>query len=169
MRRWLLRRVLRLALPGAASATTIVDLGAGLGTDARELERLLAAPAPERRWLLLDAQREMLRRGESEEGGRWAAPHLRAIADVTRLPIRDGAADLVLSVGLLCCVDDAHLDAAARESARILAPGGHLLLAVPRWRGRSDEARTVRTGLVRVGGGRPGHALFRKLQELPPD
>jgi len=152
-----------MALPILGEARLLVDLGAGTGADAEELDRLEPHPGS-RRYLLVDAQSEMLRLGESHrrtgDGSPLAGGAL--VGDVTRLPLRDGSADVVLSLGLLCCVEEAAVPRAIQETTRILAPGGWLILAVPRWRGRADEAATRATGLVRRAGGRPGRAVFQK-------
>lgn len=51
---------------------------------------------------------------------------------VERLPFADGAVDLVFAVTVLCFVADA--DAAVREMARVLRPGGRLVLGeLNRW------------------------------------
>jgi SAM-dependent methyltransferase len=91
-----------------------------------------------------------------------------AMADSVRLPLRDGAADAVLSLGVLCCMEDASLGAAVAEVARVLRPGGWLLLGVPRRRGRSDERRVEEAGLVKRGGERPGIAIFQKRDKGEP-
>ncbi len=50
------------------------------------------------------------------------------VADVSALPLRDGEADLVVSVNVLQHVG--RLDAAVREAGRVLEPGGRLLICV---------------------------------------
>jgi ubiquinone/menaquinone biosynthesis C-methylase UbiE len=163
IRRWQLRRLLRRGVPYLRSPRVILDLGAGTAADAQELEGML--PTRERRrCVLLDAQRAMLTTTPERFALRSArpVPGERVVGDVTRLPFPDGRADVVLSIGLLCCVDASSVAQAAAESARVLAPGGILLLGVPRWRGASDEAVTRATGLLRRTGGRAGHAVFQK-------
>ena len=85
------------------------------------------------------------------------------LADAARLPIRSASVDLVVSLGVLCCLTDEGADRAAAEAWRIVRPGGFLALAVPRWRGAADEARHTRHGFRRVAGTRPGRAVFSKL------
>jgi malonyl-CoA O-methyltransferase len=92
-------------------AVRAIDVGCGTG---RWTGRLGA--------IGLDASREMLEyaRGKSGLRGRLA------VADAAALPIADGAADLVL-----CALTLGHIrdqGAAMREFARILTPGGTLLL-----------------------------------------
>jgi SAM-dependent methyltransferase len=163
VRRWQLRRLLRPALPYLRTSRVIADLGAGTGADAEEFDRLVP-PADVRSFLLVDAQTAMLRSGELARKSRSAPGWFGGpvVADVSRLPFRDGAADVVLSIGLLCCVDEAAIGRAVEESTRILAPGGILILGVPRWRGRMDERAISATGLVRIAGRRPGRGIFQK-------
>ena len=158
-RLWLLRRLLRRALPLLPPAGTVLDLGAGSGTDLEEL-RLLWGEGRDARSVLVEAQREMLGPLRDLAAGSPATHVVRA--DVTRLPFRDASASVVLSIGMLCCVAEESVADAVGESARVLAPGGILVLGVPRWRGRRDEASTTASGLVRRAGGRPGHAVFQK-------
>lgn len=159
VRRWLLRRLLRRAVPFLRPASRLVDLGAGTAADLEALRSmrpdLVGAPA-----LLVEAQRGMLDRVPDQV--RRVRGTERALADAARLPLRDGSTDLVLSIGLLCCVAESAVPSAIAETSRILAPGGLLVLAVPRWRGARDERATAATGLLRLVGGRPGHAVFRK-------
>lgn len=169
LRRWALRRLLRRALPYLGDPERIVDLGAGTAADAEELLALLPRRAG-RRVLLVDAQRAMIARGGpgTAGGGPLGAAGRWVLGDVTRLPLPDGCADVVLSVGMLCCVAPGHVEEAVRESGRILRPGGVLVLGVPRWRGAADERATAASGLLRRAGGRPGHAVFQKrLEGLP--
>ena len=49
-------------------------------------------------------------------------------ADVRRLPMPDGSFDLVLALGVIPWLDDPA--AAVREMARVLRPGGYLLLSI---------------------------------------
>jgi len=161
-RGWILRRLIR---PGAATVPDgglVVSVGGGPGFEFREVERLRPRGV---RWrgLLLDAQLAMLT--QARRPGRPAArangPDV-ALGDAVALPLRDASVDLVLSLGVLCCMTDEGADAAAREAWRVLRPGGYAVLSVPRWRGAADESRHTKVGFVRVGGGRPGRAVFRK-------
>lgn len=92
-------------------ARRAIDVGCGTG---RWTERLGA--------IGVDASPEMLNCAAGKAGLRGRL----AVADATALPIADGAADLVL-----CALTLGHIrdqGAAMREFARILAPGGTLLL-----------------------------------------
>jgi SAM-dependent methyltransferase len=72
------------------------------------------------------------------------------MADAHALPLRRGAADTVLCVEVLEYLADPRR--AVAELARVLAPGGTLLLTAPQIRGASDEAndywRFGRAGLA---------------------
>jgi len=116
---------------GAVVAGCVVDLGAGTGHHlARALERL-----PDRAGLALDSSRFALRRAAR------AHPRIGAVAcDAWRaLPVRDATAAVVLSVF-------APRDAA--EIARVLAPGGALVLVTPTDRHLAELVAAL--GLLRV-------------------
>lgn len=59
-----------------------------------------------------------------------AAPAAAAAGDAERLPLREGAVDVVLARDVLEHVDD---DAALAECRRVLRPGGLLVALVPAW------------------------------------
>ena len=102
------------AAVGGAGRRIVIDVGAGTG---HHLAAILDAD-PAARGLALDASTPALRRA--------ARAHPRAAAVGTDvwagLPVRDGAADVVLDV-----FSPRH----AGEFARVLSPGGRLLVAVP--------------------------------------
>lgn len=111
-RRWLLARELdRLGRPGIA-----VDIGAAGGGNTRILRQY--------GWTELVVE-------YGEEGALTAAGRgLRTVrADGTALPVTAGAVDLVVAFDVLEHIEDDHT--AATEIARILRPGGTLLVAVP--------------------------------------
>jgi malonyl-CoA O-methyltransferase len=139
----------------------VLDVGAGPGYAAA----MLASRVAERRvrWLLIDPQREMWAAREAPL--QRIAPGFRpdwVEADGTALPVRDGSVDVVLSLGVLCCMSEAAVPAASAELRRVLRPGGLLLLQVPRRRGGVDAERLHRDGLEVVARDRPGSVLFRK-------
>lgn len=105
--------------PGGHRTRVVVNAGAGQGLFS---PLLLAQPGVER---LLD-----LDLSYSRHRLRPIDPRQRFIAaSVTRLPIADGAADLVLCSEVLEHIEDDG--AALDELARVLAPGGRLLITVP--------------------------------------
>lgn len=116
------RPVLRRMLPARSRAA--LDAGAGGG----EYTRTLLLPRAER-VLAVDIEEEHLRRLSGrltgEERGRCAL----AAGTLTDVPARDGAFDLVLCSEVLeHCEDDG---AVVAELARVTAPGGVLVVAVP--------------------------------------
>ncbi|MEC4571043.1 class I SAM-dependent methyltransferase [Streptomyces virginiae] len=119
---------------GPAFATAVAEFGlrpgdrvldAGCGTG-RALGALRAAVGPAGTVLGVDLTPQML--AAAQRAGR-AAEGVLLLADVARLPLRDGALDAVFAAGLI-----AHLpDPAAnlRELSRVVRPGGRLALFHP--------------------------------------
>ncbi|MER7731445.1 methyltransferase domain-containing protein [Streptomyces erythrochromogenes] len=119
---------------GPAFATAVTEFGlrpgdrvldAGCGTG-RALGALRAAVGPAGTVLGVDLTPQML--AAARRAGR-AAEGALLLADVARLPLRDGALDAVFAAGLI-----AHLpDPAAnlRELSRVVRPGGRLALFHP--------------------------------------
>ena len=146
------RSALVLSLLGRAQARSmrvVLDLGGGNGTAAAELERrgfrvttvdLLADGLARAR--RLDPEASLLQ------------------ADARALPLADGAADLLLALDLLEHVPETPL---LTELARVLRPGGRVLLTVPAFPGlwsHRDEAaghlrrysrKSLRQALSRAG------------------
>jgi SAM-dependent methyltransferase len=101
-----------LGVPGV-----VVDLGCGLGTEIGYLAR--------RGWRAIgvDVSAPALSRAKSgQPGARFAR------ADVTRLPLRTGTADLMLDRGCFHYLGIGARASYAEEAARVLRPGGRLLL-----------------------------------------
>jgi SAM-dependent methyltransferase len=94
-----------------------VDAGCGEG----RLTRALAAAG--HRVAGADTAFALVKAALAHPGG---APAV--VADATRLPFPDGAADLV--VAFMCLHDFDDMPAAVAEAARILAPGGRLAVAL---------------------------------------
>jgi SAM-dependent methyltransferase len=114
---WQFHRAVFLALvPGPGTLT--LDVGCGEGRVARDLA------ARGHRVVALDAAPSMARHTADAGGGLLGV--LRA--DATRLPMADGAADLVVAFMSLHDMDD--MAGAVREIGRVLRPGGRLCLAV---------------------------------------
>ncbi|MET8749702.1 class I SAM-dependent methyltransferase [Streptomyces sp. NPDC004667] len=108
---------------GLAPGERVLDAGCGTG---RALTPLRAAVGPSGTVLGVDLTERML--AAAREAGRDADGTL-LLADVARLPLRDGSLDAVFAAGLI-----AHLpDPAAnlRELARAVRPGGRLALFHP--------------------------------------
>ncbi|MER7177638.1 class I SAM-dependent methyltransferase [Streptomyces mesophilus] len=112
-----------VAAIGLRSGDKVLDAGCGTG---RALPVLRAAVGREGTVLGADLTpamlRQALRAGRDADGG-------LLLADVARLPLRDGALDAVFGAGLI-----SHLPEPAanlRELARVVRPGGHLALFHP--------------------------------------
>jgi SAM-dependent methyltransferase len=114
---WRFHRDAFLSLVPAPGRLTL-DLGCGEGRLGRDLARL------GHRVVGLDASPTMARAAweHPERGGPVAR------ADAARLPVGDGAADCAIAFMSLQDVDD--MEAAVHEAARVLGPGGRLVLAV---------------------------------------
>jgi len=114
MGRWALADVLRRIGPGRGRR--VLDLGGATGRLAVHLARLGMRP------VVLDVSRPMLRRARRRG--------LAAIAgSAPALPFRDGSFDVVVVVDALHHVPD--IPGSLREAARVLVPGGRLLLHEP--------------------------------------
>ena len=110
--------VLRRRAPAGADGAPprICDIGCGTGGTTARLSTLGAA-------LGLDASAEALRLARRRPGGAFAQ------GDAARLPLATGAFDVATLLDIVEHTDD---DAAVvAEAARVLRPGGLLLLTVP--------------------------------------
>ena len=149
-RRELVRELLIRYLPvggdGSVAATgsrrlVLLDVGCGTGATLRAIADLGDGVGIDRS---LQALRFCQRRGLKE----------LALASAEALPVRTGSADVVLALDLLEHIED---DAAAcREFARVLRPGGLLLITVPAspelWSEHDealDHVRRYRAGRLR--------------------
>jgi SAM-dependent methyltransferase len=113
---WLYHRDLFCKLLPAPGRLT-VDVGCGEGRLSRDLKALGHTVVG------VDASPTMI------EHARDADPSVEThVADAARLPLPDGAADLVVAFMSLQDIDDAA--GAIGEAARVLEPGGHLCLAI---------------------------------------
>lgn len=106
-------------LVGSLRGVRVLDVGTGDGTYAIEAAARGAVVTA------LDLEPEMLDAARSRAASRGVDITLiRGSAE--RLPFDDASFDVVLAVTVLCFVPDAGL--AVREMARVLAPGGRLVL-----------------------------------------
>ncbi len=114
---WRFHRDAFLDLVPAPGRLTL-DLGCGEGRLGRDLARL------GHRVLGLDVSPTMTRAAVThpDRGGPVV------LADAARLPLTDQVADCAVAFMSLQDVDDMEL--AVREAARVLAPGGHFVLAI---------------------------------------
>jgi SAM-dependent methyltransferase len=116
---------LLFAIAGRLSGLHVLDVGVGDGVFAVEAARRGAVVTG------VDPDPAMLAAAVARARSMGAALHLGG-GRVERLPFADGAFDLVFAVTVLCFVADA--DAAIREMARVLRPGGRLVVGdLNRW------------------------------------
>ncbi|MFE3761608.1 class I SAM-dependent methyltransferase [Streptomyces sp. NPDC059104] len=108
---------------GLAPGERVLDAGCGTG---RALTPLRAAVGPSGTVLGMDLTERML--AAAREAGRDADGTL-LLADVARLPLRDGSLDAVFAAGLIAHLPDP--EANLRELARAVRPGGRLALFHP--------------------------------------
>lgn len=102
---------------------TALDVGSGPGNVTASLAR---AAGPDGLALGVDISEPMLARAVRNEAG----PQVGFIkADAQRLPLRDNTVDAVISTAVLQLVPDPT--AALAEMARVLRPGGRLVIVVP--------------------------------------
>ncbi|MFE2478745.1 methyltransferase domain-containing protein [Streptomyces sp. NPDC059389] len=101
----------------------VLDAGCGTG---RALTALRAAVGPAGTVLGADLTPQML--AAARRAGRDAEGAL-LLADVARLPLRDGVLDAVFAAGLVAHLPDP--EANLRELARVVRPGGRLALFHP--------------------------------------
>lgn len=128
-------RDLVLPFAGAGSGPPVV-LDAGCGTG-KHLEALARR-----------ATRSVGVELSAEAFGFLRQRGLRNVArgSIDRLPFPDQAFDLVLSTDVVCCVEPPADRAAAAELARVLRPGGTLVLNLPAYEGlRSRHDAAVHT------------------------
>jgi SAM-dependent methyltransferase len=116
LRSRLLRR-LRVAHRGP-----VLDLGAGYGAVTEELVRRARGPV-----FALDRRVEALRGHGTHAGAHGVA------GEAQRLPFRDRSFGLLIAQNVFLWIRD--VDVAAREAARVLAPGGALVLIEPDYGG----------------------------------
>ncbi|KPC59748.1 class I SAM-dependent methyltransferase [Streptomyces chattanoogensis] len=112
-----------VAALGLQEGDRVLDAGCGTG---RALPALRAAVGPRGTVLGVDLTPEMLREAERAGRDRYAG---LLLADVTRLPLPDGALDAVFAAGLISHLTD--LADGLAELARTVRPGGRLALFHP--------------------------------------
>lgn len=143
-----------LALAGNLTGKRVLDIGTGDGTYAIEAAARGAVVTA------LDPQQEMLDATERRASRRGLSVRLQR-GRIESLPAGDRSFDVVIAVTVLCFVPDVR--AAMREVARVLAPGGRLVIGeLGRWSVWAAERR-VRGWL---GAKTWGNARFWSRREL---
>lgn len=127
-----------VALP---AGSTVLDFGSSSG----RVTRVLAEALPDRRWLACDPNREAIA---------WAAEHLPGeyfVSDVDPpLPLDDASVDAVFAISVWSHFAAGAATAWLAEMARVVRPGGALLLSVHGWTTlrRGLESGTLSPGTV---------------------
>ncbi|MER6095992.1 methyltransferase domain-containing protein [Streptomyces sp. NPDC001728] len=111
---------------GLRPGDAVLDAGCGTG---RALPPLRAAVGPTGIVLGADLTPEMLEQAALAGRGGSAGTATLLLADVGRLPVRDGALDAVFGAGLVSHLANPVAD--LRELARVVRPGGRLALFHP--------------------------------------
>ncbi len=124
-RTWVRAKRQLMDLVGGVRDKVVVDVGAGFGL----VSDLLASWGARRVWAL-----ELLQEWASSHASRDAAHFgylgdrvMHVCGDASRLPLRSGTADIVLSIEAISHYYD--VDAFLDECARVLKPGGHVLVS----------------------------------------
>lgn len=141
LRTWVRAKQQLLALAGGVRGRVVVDGGSGFGMVAN----LLAAWGAERVWAV--EVHERMASSHARINAAWFPELARRVvpvlADVARLPLPAASADVVTSIEAISHYYD--VDAFLDECARVLKPGGWLLIsdgnngANPRIRARTEE------------------------------
>lgn len=107
----------------------ILDAGCGIGRHMWEFyrDRSVHVVGIDMNWEDLRKAKYTLNSMDHGAGGSW----LTANADVTRLPFKDEAFDVVICSEVLEHIPDNH--AAVKELVRVLKPGKELVVSVPRY------------------------------------
>ena len=152
-----LHREVRDGLLGRLDLTTlvpgiVVDAGCATAHTARALQRRY----PKAKVLAVDSSLEMLRSASRQQT--WLNPFARLCADATRLPLKDGSVDLLVSNLMLQWCDP---DAAFAEFRRVLAPNGLLTFSTL----GPDTLRELRTAWASADSANHVH-LFMDMHDL---
>jgi SAM-dependent methyltransferase len=146
-----------------------LDLAGGTGLVSAELAALGWAV------FVIDLSPGMLRLASSR------LPHRAIRASADRIPVRPEAVDLITVIWMFNLVPSALVDAVLAEAARVLVPGGHLVVTVDKELAHSRTSATdsdsdprvsevaARLGLERVGSGEfTGRTKWRSVTEDDP-
>lgn len=115
-----------------APGSRVLEVGCGAG--------FLALALAERGFdvVAVDSVEEMIEVARGNAAGRLPDGRLTLqVGDVYALQFDEASFDLVLAVGVLSWLE--HVPAAVQEMARVLKPGGHLLLTCGNWAGLANQ------------------------------
>ena len=115
-----------VALCPTERAITALDVGAGTGISSRALARAFAAARPGGDWRILAVEPGEDMRRQAEAGTPADLPITYLALPAERLEVADGTIDLVLTAQAVHWFDRPVF---YREAGRVLAPGGHLVIA----------------------------------------
>jgi len=144
------------------SGGVLLDVGGASGVGAEEAVRLAPAGTFRRR-VVLDPQRGMLVKVPRVPVRGYPLDAVQG--DGIQLPVPDQSVDVVLSLGVLCCMTDEAVPLAVAETWRVLRPGGLAVVGVPRRRGDADDPIYLAQGFRRVDSLRPGRSLYERPSE----
>ncbi|MCI4355984.1 MAG: class I SAM-dependent methyltransferase [Thermoplasmata archaeon] len=148
-----IRDSLELLPTHAPTEGLLVDVGGGVGIGAAE-EMRIAPRGAYARALVIDPQKGMIQRAVPRIPYR---PRLEpVVAGGNHLPLPDKSVDVLLSLGVLCCMKQEAVPRAVAELWRVLRPGGYCVLQVP------NAMQTSVFGLFRSRG-------FRKIGSPVPN
>lgn len=104
---------------------SVLEIGCGIGLVLRELLRLGA------KCYGIDASPESIKAAAEILGEKEKSAITLKVADIGKLPFKDGSFDVVLSFEVLEHLTDKDLDSSLREIARVLKPGGKFISTNP--------------------------------------
>src|SRR5579875_2940544 len=122
------RQLVRPLAPWLQADWTVCDVGAGTGIVSAELSGMVARVAG------IDLSPEMIRQAKARLGGRVA------VGNAERLPLAAASVDAVTFVWVLHLVGDPA--AAMAEAARVLRPGGRVIVVWARPRSPEPDQQT---------------------------
>ena len=129
--------------------TRVLDVGCGVGTTTCHIARKLGCPT-----VGVDISPRMIERATERIRRKGLADRVELrVADAQDLPFEDGAFDAVLSESVTAFAADKQ--AAVREYARVVRPGGYVGLSETTWLTTETPRRVIDFVDRSIGGVRP--------------
>jgi ubiquinone/menaquinone biosynthesis C-methylase UbiE len=147
------------------TGSVLLDVGGGTGVGSEEAIAL-ARPGSYRQRIVVDPQPGMIERMPASLDLPCVSDAV--VGDGSRLPFRDGSIDVLLSIGVLCCMTEDAVPRAVGETWRVLRPGGLAVVSVPLGRGNADDPLFREKGFVLRARLRPGRSLYQRPGSIPP-